>query len=149
MRVALTRTREDIKRDKDIFEREGFEVIELPLIEEVPLEFDVPEESFDFVIFQSPRAARLFLSRYSLKDEKVVVVGEKTREEVERRGYRVWAMPENYYGSELLKLFRGLSGSVLIPRSAVGRDEIVEGLKKMGFSVYPVDVYTVKGVMYE
>ncbi|MCS6957452.1 MAG: uroporphyrinogen-III synthase [Aquificaceae bacterium] len=149
MRVALTRTQEDIDRDKHLFEREGFEVVPLPLIEEVALEFKLPEESFDFVIFQSPRAVRFFLSRYKLKGEKVVVVGEKTKEEVEKWGYSVWAMPENYYGRELLELFKGLSGRVLIPKSAVGRDEVIEGLKNMGFSVYPLSVYTVKEVLYK
>lgn len=147
-RVCLTRSKEDIQKDRQIFEREGFQVIELPLIQEKLLDFEVPQTDFDFVVFQSPRAVRAFLSRYKLRDEKVVAVGERTKKEVESYGYSVWAMPENYYGSELLKLFSGMKGKVLVPRSAIGRDEVVEGLKAMGFEVYPLDVYTVEPVFY-
>lgn len=149
MRVALTRSWVDIQKDRKIFEEGGFEVVELPLIEEVVLDFKVPDVEFDFVVFQSPRSVRLFLSRYKLKGEKVLVVGEKTAREVERFGYSVWAMPEEYYGEELLTLLKGLSGRVLLPRSAVGRDEVVEGLKRLGFEVFPVEVYSVKEKAYE
>ncbi|MDW8294522.1 MAG: uroporphyrinogen-III synthase [Aquificaceae bacterium] len=149
MRVVLTRSPEDIQKDREVFEREGFEVIALPLIQEVPLHFEVPRVEFDFVVFQSPRAVRLFLSKYRLDGEKVVVVGEKTKREVERFGYEVWAMPEDYYGKELLKIFRGLSGKVLLPRSGVGRDEVVEGLRELGLEVYPLEVYTLKEKIYE
>ncbi|MFN7065988.1 MAG: uroporphyrinogen-III synthase, partial [Aquificaceae bacterium] len=97
-RITLTRSPEDIQKDRKLFEEAGFEVIPLPLIEEEALEFEVPSFKFDFVIFQSPRAVRLFLSRHRLKDERIVVVGEKTKKAVEDFGYRVWAMPENYYG---------------------------------------------------
>ena len=48
---------------KDL-ENAGFEVIELPLIEEEVLSVEVPTLNFDFVVFQSPRAVRVFLSRH-------------------------------------------------------------------------------------
>ncbi|MFN3975453.1 MAG: uroporphyrinogen-III synthase [Aquificaceae bacterium] len=149
LKIALTRSIEDIKKDKELFEKAGFEVIEVPLIEEEVLSFEVSPLSFDFVVFQSPRAVRIFLSRYRLKDEKVVVVGEKTKRAVEEFGYEVWAMPRDYYAEEVVKLFEGLSGKVLIPRSAVGRDEVIEGLKALGLDVYPIDVYRVKERLYE
>ncbi|MFN7065444.1 MAG: uroporphyrinogen-III synthase [Aquificaceae bacterium] len=143
-RIALTRSPEDIQKDRKLFEEAGFEVIPLPLIEEETLEFEVPSFKFDFVIFQSPRAVRLFLSRHRLKDERIVVVGEKTRKALEAFGYKAWAMPKDYYGKEIVGLFKGLEGRVLIPRSAVGRDEVVEGLRVLGLEVYALDVYRVK-----
>lgn len=148
MRVGLTRSQEDIEKDRELFEKEGLEVIAIPLIEDQPVDFDVPLVSFDFVIFQSPRSVKYFLSKYELKDEKIVVVGEKTKRAVENFGYRVWAMPEDYYGENMVKLLSGFSGRVLIPRSAIGRDELIESLKAMGFEVYPIDVYTVKERLY-
>lgn len=148
-KIALTRSIEDIKRDKKLFENAGFEVIELPLIEEEVLSFEVPTLNFDFVVFQSPRAVRVFLSKYKLGNEKIVVVGEKTKKAVEEFGYKVWAMPREYYAEEIVKLFERLSGKVLVPRSAVGRDEVIEGLKAFGLEVYPIDVYRVKERLYE
>ncbi|MFN3870044.1 MAG: uroporphyrinogen-III synthase [Aquificaceae bacterium] len=149
MRIALTRSQEDIQKDRILFEKEGFEVVPLPLIEEEALEFEILPLSFDYIVFQSQRAARYFLSKYRLKGEKIVVVGEKTKKAVEEFGYEVWAMPENYYGEEIVKLFKGLNGKVLIPRSAVGRDEVIEGLKSLGLDVYAVDVYRVKEKLYD
>jgi len=148
-RIALTRSEEDIQRDKPIFEKAGFQVLELPLIEEELLDFEPPKESFDFVIFQSPRAVKVFLSKCRLKEEKIVVIGEKTKKAVEEHSYKVWAMPENYYGEELLKIFRGLKGKVLVPRSAIGREEVMEGLKALGFEVHALDVYTIKPKLYQ
>ncbi len=149
LRVALTRAKEDIQKDKALFEGEGFQVVELPLIKEVALRFEVPEVKFDFVVFQSPRAVRLFLSRHRLSDEKIVAVGEKTKRAVESEGYKVWAVPEEYYSGAIVELFRGKRGRVLIPRSAIGRDEVVEGLKALGLEVFPLEVYTVEPVLYE
>ncbi|MEJ5339562.1 MAG: uroporphyrinogen-III synthase [Aquificaceae bacterium] len=148
LKVILTRSQEDIERDRIIFERAGFEVIPMPLIEEEPIDFEPPQESFDFVVFQSPRAVRAFFSKCRLEKEKIVVVGEKTRNAVEDYGYNVWAMPANYYGQEVLKLFHGLKGKVLVPKSAIGRDEVVEGLRALGFEVYALDVYSVKTRLY-
>ncbi|QID32413.1 uroporphyrinogen-III synthase [Pampinifervens florentissimum] len=148
-RIALTRSKEDIQKDRPIFERAGFQVLELPLIEEEFLDFEPPKESFDFVVFQSPRAVKAFLSKFRLKGEKIVVVGEKTKKTVEEHGYKVWAMPENYYGEELLKIFRGFKGKVLVPRSAIGREEVMEGLKALGFEVHALDVYTIKPKLYQ
>ncbi|WPM32900.1 uroporphyrinogen-III synthase [Hydrogenobacter sp. T-2] len=148
-RIAFTRGEEDIKKDKPIFEKAGFQVLELPLIEEELLDFEPPKESFDFVVFQSPRAVKAFLSKCRLKGEKIVVVGEKTKKAVEEQGYKVWAMPENYYGEELIELFRGISGRVLLPKSAIGRDEVIEGLKALGLEVYALDVYTIKPKLYQ
>lgn len=149
MRVALTRSQEDIQKDRKIFEEQHFEVVELPLIEEKVLDFKVPDMEFDLVVFQSPRAVRLFLSRYKLKGERVLAVGEKTAKEVERFGYSVWAKPENYYGEELVAMLKGLSGRVLIPRSAVGRDEVIDGLRGLGFEVVPVEVYSIREKIYK
>lgn len=149
MRVALTRAEEDIRKDRPIFERASFKVVELPLIEEVPLDFEVPEEEFDYLVFLSPRAVRLFLSRHSPKGSKIVAVGEKTKKAVEEFGYEVFAVPENYYGESILKLMAGKRGRVLIPRSEVGRQEVIEGLRALGFEVYTLNVYTVRPLIYK
>ncbi|WP_333784907.1 uroporphyrinogen-III synthase [Thermocrinis sp.] len=147
--ILLTRAKEDIEKDRIIFEREGFKVIGLPLIEEAPLEFEVPEGKFDFVIFQSQKAVKYFSSRVSLTGkEKILAVGEKTKEAVESYGYRVWAVPAQYYAEELVKLLEGYSGRVLIPRSNIGREEVIQRLRQMGFEVWPLDVYQTKLVDY-
>jgi len=149
VRVLLTRTKEDIERDKPIFEREGFEVISMPLIEDVGLDFLPPQEEFDFVIFQSQKAVKHFFSKGKLTGkEKILAVGEKTKELLEKYGYKVWAMPLSYYGEELVKLLEGKTGKVLIPRSSIGREEVAQRLMDMGFEVVLLNVYETKLLEY-
>ncbi len=149
MRVVLTRTKEDIQKDRHLFEKEGLKVVELPLIEEVVLEFELPKERFDYIVFQSPRSARVFLSRYRPEGERLVAVGEKTKRVIESYGYEVFFFPEEYYSKALLEFFRGKGGRVLVPRSSVGRVELIEGLEGLGFEVKALDVYTVKPMLYQ
>ncbi len=148
--MGLTRSKEDLQKDRKIFEREGFEVIAIPLIKIKPLEFELQDDTFDYVIFQSEKAVRYFLNRKKLGGgERIIAVGEVTRSSVEKYGYRVHHVPEKYYASEILKIMEGKRGKVLIPRSREGKDNLIKGLKNLGFDVYPVDVYTTQGVVYE
>ena len=148
-RVLLTRSKDDIERDRKLFEKEGFEVIALPLIQDVPLDFDVPEGPFDFVLFQSQKAVKHFFAKCSLTGrEKILTVGEKTKAEVEKYGYNVWAVPTEFYAEEVARLLQGYGGRVLIPRSSVGREEAIESLRKLGFEVVPLDVYETRLLDY-
>jgi hypothetical protein len=71
-----------LRGDRKLFEKEGFEVIALPLIQDVPLDFDMPEGPFDFVLFQSQKAVKRFFAKCSLAGkEKILAVGEKTKAE--------------------------------------------------------------------
>ncbi len=77
-----------------------------------------------------------------------MAVGEKTRAEVEKYGYNVWAVPTEFYAEDVAKLLQGYSGRVLIPRSSVGREEAIESLRKLGFEVVPLDVYETRLLDY-
>ncbi len=149
-KVILTRSKEDIERDKRFFEREGLSVVALPLIRTVPVEFCLQTAETDYVVFQSAKAVKYFLNRASIPEgAKVVAVGEKTASALEREGYRADILPSDSSAKGLVELFKGLSkGKVLIPRSAVGRTELIEFLKGEGFDVLPISVYTTEGVVY-
>lgn len=148
-RIILTRSEEDINRDRSIFEREGFEVVSLPLVKTVGLDFELPKEDFDFVIFQSAKAVKYFFDKNRLKgSEKIIAVGEATGKALESYGYCTYMMPENYYAEEVKHLIKGEKVKVLIPRSREGRESLIMDLKEMGFHVYAVDVYTTQYVLY-
>jgi uroporphyrinogen-III synthase len=115
----------------------------------VPLDFDMPEGPFDFVLFQSQKAVRHFFAKCSLTGkEKILAVGEKTKAEAEKHGYNVWAVPTEFYAEEVSKLLQGYGGRVLIPRSSVGREEAIESLRKLGFEVVSLDVYETRLLDY-
>lgn len=142
-RVILTRSLEDIERDRKLFEKLGFAVVPLPLIETVPLDFQVPEDNFDFVIFQSAKAVRYFLRKAKLPPStKIVAVGKKTEKALEEWGYRADIIPEDYSAGGIVKsLPEGRGETVLIPRSEEGRREAIEGLEKKGYRVLALNIY--------
>ncbi len=150
IKVVLTRSEEDIQKDRELFEREGFVVIPLPLIKTEPVEFELLEDDFDFVVFPSAKAVNYFLSRRRLKgNEKVIAVGEATKKAVERHNYSVYQVPENYYAEEIKLLLKGQKGKVLIPRSQEGREDLIKDLESLGFCVKALNVYTTKMMLYD
>lgn len=141
--MILTRSEEDIKRDRKVFESLGFEVVPLPLIRVVPLEFSVPDTKVDYIVFQSAKAVRFFLERSKIPDgAKVVAVGEKTGKVLESFGIKVDLVPEDWSAEGIVKAFPYGSGElVLVPRSKKGREEVIKGLEAKGYRVIPLEVY--------
>lgn len=150
-KVILTRSPEDIERDRKLFEREGLDVIAIPLIKTVPIDFEPIDENFDFVIFQSAKAVRYFFEKAKLRgNEKVIAVGQAVKEAVESYGYSVYQIPEKYYAQEIkLLMEKEKRGKVLLPRSREGREELIQWLRDMSFSVYPLNVYRTEQILYE
>jgi uroporphyrinogen-III synthase len=73
---------------------------------------------------------------------RIGVVGSKTREEVEKLGYKVWLTPREENAEGLVREFpEGRGEKVLIPRSEQGREEVIEGLRRKGYEVLPLNVY--------
>jgi len=150
-RVILTRSREDIQKDRVFFERNGFAVEELPLIEIEPIPFKPPEQKPDIVIFQSARAVKFFLKDHPIpKDARIVAVGEKTASAVKSFGYRVSLIPKENSAQGVLDCMPPSKGElVLVPRSEQGRVELIEGLRHKGYRVVPLNVYRTKNPLYK
>ncbi|RUM27850.1 MAG: uroporphyrinogen-III synthase [Aquifex sp.] len=151
MKIILTREEEDIGKDKKLFEKEGFTVIELPLIKATALDFKLPSRDYDYIVFQSKRAIKYFLEKEEIVDKaKIVAVGKKTAEELRNYGYKADLIPDEENVQGLIRLFKKLQkGKVLIPRSKIGRNELIEFLRRENFTVFPVNVYTVEPVLYD
>ncbi len=149
-KVILTRERNDIKKDKTLFESQGFEVIELPLIRTVPLPAELPSQEYDYIVFQSQKAAKYFLERWKPSPKaKIIAVGEKTAKLLKELGYEVFKVPEKQSAEGLIEIFKDLpEGQVLIPKSKIGRKELIDFLQKEGFQVYELDLYTTEPVIY-
>jgi uroporphyrinogen-III synthase len=150
-RVILTRSEDDIERDRIHFEKLGFEVVPLPLIKSVPVGFTFGDKTYEWVIFQSVRAASHFLERCKLpRGAKVVAVGEKTRRFLENRGVRVDLVPSESSAEGIIRAMNYSNGErVLIPRSAIGRMELIEGLREKGYITEDLIVYDIKQVKHD
>lgn len=150
-RVILTREEEDIERDRSIFEEIGFEVVSLPLIRSEPANFVLGDPNPDWVIFQSVRAVKYFLMKVRLPERsRIAVVGEKTKEYLESLGYKVDFVPSENSAEGLVREFPvGGGEKVLIPRSSKGRDTAIVGLRKKGYGVVDLIVYSVESRLHD
>ena len=145
MRLLLTRPKEEALKDREIFEKYGFEVEILPTIDFQPLEFEIPPlENFDYLYFGSKRGVRYFLSKVVdiPKNLKILAVGEKTAKVLKERGFKPFFVlkgsSENLL--ELAKEKKLQRGRMLIPTAKVHTKAIYK-LKEFGFEIEVLPVY--------
>jgi uroporphyrinogen-III synthase len=107
---------------------------------------------YDGLLFTSANAVESFFDRLGKNSESaktlagkmICVVGEKTKQSVERRGLTVAAMPEKFTARDLAATLRreDLKGKTfLFPRGNLGGDTLPAALKGFGASVDEAVVY--------
>lgn len=158
--VVITRTVEQSRESAEAFIQLGAKVIIFPTLDIVPpeswKEFDsviLKEKKIDFIIFTSAHAVKMFNKRcdelnkkINFRNTRVVAVGNKTAAVCERQGLPVNIIPSKFSGegviTELSKY--DLENKVIfIPRSAIGREELPEGLEELGATIKVAPVYNV------
>lgn len=158
--IVITRTIEQSKESSDAFLKLGADVIVFPTLDILPpgswKAFDqiiLSGEKIDFLIFTSSHAVKMFVKRcieLNLKldwdETKVVAVGNKTADTCEKNGISVDIIPDKFSGegviAELSKF--DLNGKIIfIPRSEIGREELPDGLKRLGAQIKTAPVYNV------
>jgi uroporphyrinogen-III synthase/AcrR family transcriptional regulator len=158
--IVITRTVEQSKESSDVFLKLGANVIIFPTLDILPPgtweEFDkiiLNNEKIDFLIFTSSHAVRMFIKRCNelnikpdWNETKVVAVGNKTADACRNNDISVDIIPAKFSGegviTELSKF--NLHGKIIfIPRSEIGREELPEGLKKLGAQIKTAPVYNV------
>ncbi len=126
----------------------NLELVSLPFIDFVPLDFKAPDLKPDFTVFQSKRAVRFFLERYKGELGKIYCVGEKTLKELRKFGLE-GALPRENSAEGLLKLFKRGNGEVVfIPRSKRGLELLINSLRERNYRVFPIQVYDTKILSY-
>ena len=158
--IVITRTLEQSKESAEVFQKLGAEVLTFPTLEITPpdswKEFDAVvnrQSRIDFIIFTSAHSVKMFVKRceeLSLKFDfnriKVIAVGSKTSDVCRKNDIPVHIIPKEFSGDGVIdeledydlkdKLF-------FIPRSAIGREELPEGLKKRGAKIKTASVYNI------
>jgi uroporphyrinogen III methyltransferase/synthase len=124
----------------------GADVIETPAIEIVDLDFEpVDPSTYDWVLFTSANAVHRFVQ--PLRDPrafglaKVAAIGSGT--EVALRSHRVVPdlVPNEAVAESLLAALPSEPRRALLPRAAVARDVLPDGLRSRGWTVDVLDVY--------
>lgn len=103
--------------------------------------------SFDWVVFTSENAVERFVSEIrdpsSFAAVRVAAIGEGTAHALAARGIRVDLVPERFVAESLVEAFPAPEGegTVLLPRAAVARDVLSDGLRALGWDVEIVAAY--------
>ena len=158
--IVLTRSPEQASQSSSIFETLGAKVILFPTIKIVPPkswdEFDQSVKrlgEFDYIIFTSPNAVKMFIRRcHELNIEadyssmKVAAVGKKTASLCAENKIPIHITPYKFTGKGIMQKLKGINlhdKRFFIPKSAIGRDELLIELKEAGAIVVTADVYDV------
>ena len=163
-RVLVTRSRTQASRMCELLEEAGAIPVELPAIaisppaDFIPLDAAVSRlSSFDWVIFTSVNAVDSVFDRLQVQGKdarafgtaRVGAIGPATSAALAKRGIRPDFTPSRSVSSAVLEdsRFRENDGrgwdgvSVLLPTADIGRDELADGLTRLGANVERVTAY--------
>jgi uroporphyrinogen III methyltransferase/synthase len=147
--VVVTRARHQSDELVALLEQRGARPIVLPVIDIVEpddhgdamqLAF-ASIDSYDWLVVTSVNTVDR-LPGVSLPPHlKIAAIGSGTAERLEARGFAVSLLPPQFVAESLLTVFPPGEGRVLLPRAAVARDVLPQGLTEKGWHVDVVDAY--------
>jgi uroporphyrinogen III methyltransferase/synthase len=157
-RVAVTRARGQNESLLAALDELGGDAIPLPTIEVRPAADPAPQdraigslESYDWLIFTSANGVRFFLEHLDRSGRdlrglraRLCAIGPATRAALQALHLKVDLMAEEYVAEGLLSAFSAydLTGCrMLLPRAAMARDTVPEGLRARGAHVDVVEAY--------
>jgi uroporphyrinogen III methyltransferase/synthase len=160
-RILVTRPRELASRMTSKLRTKGAEVVELPAIrtEAIPDNKILDEKilnlqgHYQWLVFTSQVGVQIFFDRMrdlkvdmrKLGDVKIAAIGKGTKQAIEERGVFVDLMPSVYDGISLGKDLAEVCQAgdrILIPRAAIGNQELIDELKKVdGIEIEDVATY--------
>jgi len=165
-RVLVTRSGDQAAELALELERFDAEPVLLPAIRILPPE-DLSEldraldllltSQFDWIVFASANAVTSFVARLHAMAIDIEVprrcaiaaVGEATAEALATNGLPADVIPDSFAANALAAELarRGIAGQrILLPRSQIGRDELVDDLRAAGAHVEPVVAYRTEPV---
>jgi uroporphyrinogen III methyltransferase/synthase len=152
MKVVNTRSRDQSEALSSSLRERGYEVIEAPTIAIVDPD-DKGEAltkalhnlaDYKWCVFTSVNTVEKVFSLIDsvvLHGVLVAAIGEGTAAALEENEVFVDLLPKEFVAESLVEEFPDGSGKVLLPRAAVARDVLPEGLRAKGWTVDVVDAY--------
>jgi uroporphyrinogen-III synthase len=158
--VVLTRSEDKLERTSRLFEEYGLKVIWFPTSEYYEIEnkefdnFFLNQTDFDYLIFSSSNSVKFFFEKIIrlnivLKKDKIkiVSVGRLTTETLSKYNFSVEIQPKEFNADGILSELRSSNlheKKIVVPRSRLGRDELVEELISSGAEVNVFNIYDVR-----
>ena len=155
--IVNPRAREQASELTSLLADEGAQVIEMAAIAiEEPADGGAALRDavdrvgeFDWVLLTSANGARRFCDAVGdgrrLAGVRLAAIGPGTASVLEDRFLRTDLIPPSYVAESMLDVFpdppEGRTGRVLLPRAAVARDVLPDGLQRRGWDVEVVEAY--------
>lgn len=153
--IVLTREPEQAAESRQLLESYGAHVVLFPTIGFTALTLDegIMEQllngGFTYVIFPSQNAVEYFARGIKRQIPinhlcTVVAVGSKTEERMHHYGFRADIVPGTHNAAGVIEVLANKAekgNTVLILSSDISREELPDGLRKLGLSVTQAPVY--------
>ncbi|MDY3005539.1 hydroxymethylbilane synthase [Anaerococcus porci] len=145
-KIALTRDYESGIKDREMFEKLGFRTIIIPTIKIKPINLDkldekINEFSYDYLLFTSVNAVKIFFKRLTCKHDirrlgqvKICAIGEKTKKEIENYHLKVEIIPKSFLGENLVEEMKkrvNKDDRIFFPHSNLSRAKIIDKLREI------------------
>ncbi len=157
--VAVMRPKENLPAAVEVVESLGLQAVAVPMIEIEPIRdefFDgfqnrVLKGEADIVIFTSANGVKYTLKKIedrggfveALKKTRVVAIGPKTRESLERLGIKP-LQPGDYSSRGIVDFLGDVRNKTIeIARSSHGSPLLIQGLRERGGRVHETQVYRI------
>ena len=158
--LVLTRSVEQIDASIKIFDELGINVIPFPTIKFAAINVDEKIKTFfrekthfDFLIFSSAQSV-IYFSEFIKKENFqfdnnlfiTIAIGKKTATVCGEHNFKVDLIPTEATAKGIFyELFQNQKSkkTVVIPRSAIGRDELITALKELEFRIIEFPIYDV------
>lgn len=154
--ILITRPKAQSELFSNQLKALGAKVISLPLIQleainKKELQQVFNQHQFDWIVFTSYNAVTTFFEviRKDLFKAKIAVVGQKTKETVEKLGLDVDFMPKEFKAAVLGKEIPILPNEkIFIPLSELTNDNLINQLKQRAAQVFSIKTYQNKPIFY-
>lgn len=158
-KIVVTRSEFQASELSHLLRDLGAEPIEIPAIQiKPPASFKPLDAAIrklknqDWIVFTSSNGVKFFWERLekqgldirALSHAKIAVVGSKTAETLRQKGIKPDLVPKDFSAEGLVKAFKSIGGTkkrVLIPRSAKGREYLIDELRTQKWKVEAVNAY--------
>ncbi len=154
--VLITRSANQTKDFISQLEDLGAKTISFPLIKNTPINQEelktrFSSNDYDWLIFTSTNAAKFFFESVGSKkvNAKIAVVGEKTKRAIEKTGLKVDFIPSQFTAKHLAnELPISTEESILIPRSDLAKNDIIEILENRNCTIEALSIYKNSSINY-
>ncbi|ACO04450.1 MULTISPECIES: uroporphyrinogen-III synthase [Persephonella] len=131
--ILITKSEKELKKIEAV-KNIRIDIIPFPAIKTIPLDFDIKTEDFDIFVFTSVNAVKYFFEKIEperLEGKQIIAVGDKTKAELEKIGFKNIKTPQIQSSEGLLELLSNRNykdKKIALPRAKKGIDLLIKNL---------------------